>query len=67
MLGWLTPLHLVCVIFSLPNEIKQLLLNIFFFGTMPWLIIDQFAHINQKKTERNNSEKHETCELLTEK
>ena len=32
MLGWLTPLYLVCVYVSLPNEIKLLLFNIFFFG-----------------------------------
>ena len=31
MLGWLTPLYLVCAFVSLPNEIK-LLLFIFFFG-----------------------------------
>ena len=43
---------------SLPMEIKQLLFNIFFFDSMPWLIIDQFACINQKKFVRNNSEKH---------
>ena len=32
MLGWLTLQHLFCVFISLPNEIKLLLFNIFFFG-----------------------------------
>ena len=32
MLGWLTPLYLVCVYSSLPNEIKLLLFNIFIFA-----------------------------------
>ena len=32
MIGWLSPLYLVCVYVSLPNEIKLLLFNIFFFG-----------------------------------
>jgi len=32
MLGWLAPLYLVCVYVNLPNEIKLLLFNIFFFG-----------------------------------
>ena len=33
MLGWLTPLYLVCVFVSLPNEIIKLIFNIFFFGS----------------------------------
>ena len=35
MLGWLTPLYLVCVLVSLPNEIKLLLL-IYSFLAVSW-------------------------------
>ena len=44
ILGWLTPLYLVCVLCHLPNEMNMLLFYIFFFG----LILHSY------KTDRNS-------------